>query len=280
MPPPLSRCRAETMQTAERIVVDPGWAGSFRYDYYRSLLSAVKERFPIRLFRDARDLSSWHHSGALLRHDIDIALPPAVRMAELEHDAGVCSTYMVMVRSVLYDVSRRESSDMLAEIIAMGHEVGVHFDCPESFRGDANEVTVLESLISDDCRRLEDILGIAVDSVSFHRPVPWLLRGPLLIGGRVNAYAELLMGWYLSDSKGRWRDGEPLTRLTRPESPILQLLTHPIWWGENHQAPRDRLESFFVAQSQRMEPAETIVFDRLLEQTVPGIRRAGIPPSE
>jgi hypothetical protein len=256
-------------------MTDSGWAEDFSYDYYRGMLRTLPGRFVSRLFREAPAIPTLSGS-VFLRHDIDIHLLPALRMATVEHAERISSTYMVMVRSCLYDVSSADSAHILADIISLGHEVGVHFDCPENLRQDKASLSDIESLILDDCRYLEDILGIGVQSISFHRPIPWLLRGPLMIGGKVNAYANEFMGWYLSDSKGNWRAGEPLALLAESAPhPVLQLLTHPIWWGEEHRPPADRLESFYQLQTRDMEPKNAQEFDRMLTATIPGIRRSG-----
>jgi hypothetical protein len=252
-----------------------GWAGDFTYDYYRKILKVVGTLFIPRLFREAANLPGLSGS-AFLRHDIDISLWPALRMAAIEQEQHLSSTYMVMVRSRLYDVSSTESARILSEILGMGHEVGVHFDCPEELRHDHGDISTLESSILEDCRRLEDVLGTAVQSISFHRPVPWLLRGALMVNGKVNAYANELMHWYLSDSKGNWRAGEPLGLLKDDSHSVLQLLTHPIWWGKEHQSPAERLESFYLFQTRRMEPASTAQFDQALAATIPGIMRSGV----
>jgi hypothetical protein len=252
-----------------------GWSDDFSYDYYRRILCALKGRFIPRLFGDAIALSAWSGATVLVRHDVDLSLSAAVRMAAVERDLGVRSTYMVMAQSRLYDISRVEMAQILSEIHDMGHEIGVHFDCPDDLRDDDGHIDALESLIVEDCRRIEDVLGEAVRSISFHRPVQWLLRGGLVVCGRVNAYAEELMACYLSDSKGKWRAGEPLSLVANAAGPILQLLTHPVWWGDMHQPPTERLESFFLQETKRMLPEQAACFDRILEATIPGIRRSG-----
>jgi hypothetical protein len=252
-----------------------GWSEDFSYDYYRRILATVADRFTPRLFRDAAQLSTWTAPSVFLRHDIDISLPPAVRMAAVERQCGTPSTYMVMTQSRLYDISRSEPARMLREIAAMGHEIGVHFDCPEELRNGNGRLETIEQLILRDCERLEGALGAPVHSISFHRPIPWLLHGPLLVRGKVNAYAGELMGWYLSDSKGNWRAGEPLPQLSNQSKTVLQLLTHPIWWGEEHEYPAQRLESFFRAETCDMRPEDAEYLDQTLAATIPGIRRSG-----
>ncbi len=104
---------------------------------------------------------------------------------------------------------------------------------------------------------LEEYLGREVRSVSFHRPVPELLRGPLHIAGRVSGYAESLFGWYLSDSRARWREGEPIASLAQPRSPWLQILVHPVWWGEGDLRPDVRLRAVVhELATERGEPFE------------------------
>jgi hypothetical protein len=263
--------------------MNSGWSEDFSYDYYRRILAAVTARFTPRLFREAVQ-QDWSAHCVFLRHDIDIALPPAVRMAAAERESGAVSTYMVMVHSRLYDITRGESVRLLREIAAMGHEIGVHFDCPEELRtrnGNPNSgMAAIEPLILKDCERLENALGAPVHSISFHRPIPWLLGGPLLVCGKVNAYATELMAWYLSDSKGNWRGGEPLPQLSDPSKTILQLLTHPIWWGHKHEHPAQRLDLFFHAETRHMRPQDANDFDLLLAATIPGIRRSGATDTE
>src|SRR5207302_922810 len=133
----------------------------------------------------------------------------------------------------------------------------LHFDFEDpAQRAGGAVVEAVEPAIAAACARLEAASGQPVRSLSFHRPLPQFLRGPSLVAGRVNAYARELMDWYLSDSGGRWRQGEPLPMLEHPTRPMLQLLTHPIWWAEQHQAPPDRLDAFLTAATVGLSAAE------------------------
>ena len=231
-----------------------------------------------------------------LRHDVDVSVSRALRMAEIEHACGVQSTYYVMTASPMYTLP--PNAQLVREIVALGYEVGLHFDCPAEHRiklplndaettqipangvscddqDESNErLKLLESRIERDCSLIEDILGRRVESISFHRPDPWCLRGPMRIGGRVNAYAAGLMEWYISDSKGNWREGEPLPMLVAPSKRVLQLLIHPIWWGDEHLSPEDRLQDFRAAETQGLSPAAVANWDASLEATLPGAKWA------
>jgi hypothetical protein len=175
----------------------------------------------------------------------------------------------------MYTLQDASSKGILRQIQSLGHEVGLHFDCPVELRHEKGDLSQLEDKIEDACSELEACIGVRVRSVSFHRPIPWLLRGPLLIRSRVNAYAKELMEWYLSDSKGSWREGEPLPKLRQPRGNTLQLLTHPIWWSDTHLPAAERLDEFVREKTRGLTRSQAAEFDAALTSTVPGVQRPG-----
>jgi hypothetical protein len=242
------------------------WAADFSYAYFRRLMETAKGHFDVHVVAEAPQVvAAAGRPKLILRNDVDVSLARAVHLAEVEHEMGVRATFMVMTNSPLYRVEDPASRAALARLLALGHEVGLHFDFehPHARRDDAS-VAAVEPAIVAACARLEDAIGQPVRSLSFHRPLPGFLRGPLWVAGRVNAYARELMGWYLSDSGGRWREGEPLPMLARPRGPVLQFLTHPIWWDTDHQAPADRLRAFVEAQTAGRPAAERAAFSATL----------------
>jgi hypothetical protein len=132
---------------------------------------------------------------------------------------------------------------ILKAMRAHGHEVGLHYDVVARGMLDVDRAT-REQDIARACEELEEIVDAPIGSVSFHLPVKDLLRGPLRVAGRVSGYGEDLFRWYLSDSRARWREGEPIASLDRPRSHVLQILVHPVWWGERSDRPDLRLRSF------------------------------------
>ena len=251
-----------------------GWSADFSYDYFRQLLKAMQANFKPQLLSQApRIVNAGNVPKIILRHDVDVSLKHALRMAEIETEFGIRATYMFIQNSPLYCLEDAASRDVLGRLISMGHEVGLHFDVSDDTRHTTCEVSQVELQIDLACKQLESITGSSVESISFHRPLPGFLHGPLIVHGRTNAYSAQLMNWYLSDSKGYWREGEPLPKLTRPEKPLLQLLIHPIWWGEKHGLPEDRLQEFFSEETQGKPPQFVRAFDRDLTNTLPAVRR-------
>ncbi len=251
-----------------------GWGADFSYSYFRKLLEIIRIDFEPRLLSDASRVNHPTDKRlAFLRHDVDVDLSKALRMAEIEREHNVPASYMIMNASLLYNVEDASVVRALREIQSFGHEVGLHFDCPEELRQGRGNVSEIEDNIERACAELEDCIGSPVRSLSFHRPIPWLLRGPLLIGSRVNAYAAELMEWYLSDSKGNWREGEPLPKLKQLYGNKLQLLTHPIWWGDTHLPPQQRLDEFLSERTRGFRRSEAEAFASALMTTLPGVPR-------
>ncbi|HZU07808.1 MAG TPA: hypothetical protein VFB73_17730 [Chloroflexota bacterium] len=240
---------------------------NFTYAYYRQMLAAMKANFHCHRLVDAERVLQAPRARPVLflRHDIDIDPFRALPMAELEAAAGIQATYMVMTNTPLYRVDDPSCRAALLTLAAMGHEIGLHFDFDhEAERHTPPDPATLERRILAACDQLQQSLGIPIASVSFHRPIPALLHGPLRLAGKINAYAQELMAWYLSDSGGRWRDGEPLPRLRQPDRPILQLLVHPIWWGESYRPAAIIIRTVFDTLRRTCAPEHLSAIDAAL----------------
>jgi hypothetical protein len=253
------------------------WSADWSYEYLHRLMAKVKSRYALATLSTAPDVLAAAAPAtptAFIRHDIDVSLQRAQNLAALENSWGVTATYHVMLSCPFYDVHDPASRASLAAIRAAGHEVGLHYH-------PAHDEAMLPPHAVDEeidgaCNRLEGVLGEAVTSVSFHLPPPGLIGGPLRVAGRVNAYAAPLLEWYLSDSRGRWREGEPLVTLDAPRSSFLQMLVHPLWWGPKNERPPHRL-SGLVAE---LAAARGASFDAIAQQIEKHIVVLATPPDE
>ncbi len=227
-----------------------GWSADFSYGYFRRILQAIQLNFESHLLAEVPEMQPANgRPQLLLRHDVDVSLEKALEMAKIEREFGIHATYMVIPNSPFYWLEDGTAQAIFRQLISMGHEVALHFDVSEEERKNNCGISSVEQQIEAACKRLEQAIAQPIRSISFHRPMPQFLHGPLMICGRVNAYAHELMRWYLSDSKGCWREGEPLPKLLKPEKPLLQLLIHPIWWGDQHISREDRLQEFFNTET-------------------------------
>ncbi|PWU18957.1 MAG: hypothetical protein C5B48_14250, partial [Candidatus Rokuibacteriota bacterium] len=95
---------------------------SFELRHYAELLEAAREGGYRFAFFDREPEAG----DLLLRHDVDLALAPALQMAELEAELGIGATYFLMTRSELYNLEAPSGVGALHRLRELGHRVGLH----------------------------------------------------------------------------------------------------------------------------------------------------------
>jgi hypothetical protein len=160
-----------------------------------------------------------------LRHDVDLSLAAAVRMAELEAARGVSATYFLMTRSVFYNLASHDGVATVKRLRELGHRVGLHAVHPH--------------VDFDD--RFDPVLA-------WHNPDPEFMNEPL--DGLVNVMSPPWFdrGHYRSDSNQHWRSGDPTAAFAARELEWLQLLTHPEIWAFDGATMRQTMESMLAAE--------------------------------
>lgn len=152
---------------------------------------------------------------AFWRHDVDISLAAAVRMARFAEVAGVRSTFYLNPRCDFYNLFSREGRDTVRHILDCGHQLGVHV---EDALGDP------EQDAANDLQLAEAWYGPVTFGrrVSFHMPKPavlWRVFRPFF----ENAYAPEWEGRYVSDSRG-----VPIAEQVTDD---MQVSLHPEHWA-------------------------------------------------
>lgn len=217
----------------------------FTYNAYRGLLHLLREEN--YAFTDYRRYAESSRC-VILRHDIDNSLSQAVRLAEIEAEEGVHSTWFVLLRTDFYNPASAASQQALRRIRELGHEIGLHFD-EMAYAGEGGTGSCAgsstEELIVREAGILADICGCPVTTVSMHRPSKATLEADLHIPGMVNSYGQTFFHdfKYLSDSHRRWR--EPLEEIIHGgEYDHLHILTHAFWYHEQEQSISQSVGSF------------------------------------
>ncbi|MSO58506.1 MAG: hypothetical protein EXQ77_05640 [Thermoleophilia bacterium] len=147
--------------------------------------------------------------GALyLRHDVDLSLEAALRMAELEASLGATATYFLQTESVFYNLASHEGADALTGLRALGHRVGLHAVHPRA---------ALDA-------RFDPV-------VAWHNPDPAYMTQRVEGALNVMESARFDPTYYRSDSNQRWRHGDPTEEIRAGAFPWLQLLIHPEIWA-------------------------------------------------
>jgi hypothetical protein len=176
---------------------------AFDLAHYRELLEAARAGG----YRWAAFDHEPEPGDLFLRHDVDLTLEAALRMAELEAELGASATYFLMTRSVFYNLHSPAGERAIERLSELGHRVALHALHPHVDRDE----------------RFDPVLA-------WHNPEPEYMREP--VDGLVNVMQS---PWfdpehYRSDSNQHWRSGCPHEALARGEPAWLQLLVHPEIW--------------------------------------------------
>lgn len=174
----------------------------------------------------------------LLRHDVDLSLAAALRLARLERERGATATYFLMTESVFYNLSSEHGRTVLRELRDLGHAVGLHAVYPRASHDD----------------RFDAVLA-------WHNPDPAYVHEP--VGGFVNVMQPpwFTKGRYRSDSNQHWREGCPHPGLAQGDFEWLQLLVHPEIWVHDGATMRETMEAMLDAK--RREWLEQLADDRI-----------------
>jgi len=198
-------------------------------DLYLKFISKAQERnFAFVQFKDfLPGCPPLPQRFIALRHDIDFAPGYSLQMAELEHAAGVKSTFFVLVDGQFYDPLETETIRQIRQIRALGHEIGLHFAVSNAVERDIGKEVAFRVEI------LSAIAGETVWSFSQHDPVNAGFVGVTLPEGHYPCVdvSEVIRNHnllYVSDSAMMWRQYTFETALD--ENRNLCLLAHPHSW--------------------------------------------------
>jgi len=207
---------------------------SFDLDHYGELIQAAREGGYRFAFFDREP----EESDLFLRHDVDLSLDAALRMAQLEQEAGAAATYFLMTESVFYNLASEEGRAALGRLRELGHRIGLHAVHP---RAELDE-------------RFDPVLA-------WHNPDPGYMRDP--VPGAVNVMQApwFTEGHYRSDSNQHWRSGCPHQALAAGELPWLQLLVHPEIWAFTGGTMGETMRTMLDAERER--DLERLAADRI-----------------
>ena len=176
----------------------------------------------------------------VLRHDIDVSLLAALKMAEMETDLGIKSTYFVLFSSNFYNVLEGKNVEILRQISKLGHEVGLHYD-PSQYRSyNRNPKKTLKIEI----QLLEHLLNRGVYSIARHGP--WDKDPFATTKEYINAnHPSMRRDVFVHDSSRAWTPLQDLFKLLNNPPRRVQLLTHPENWQEDKLSREALLDRFF-----------------------------------
>jgi len=195
---------------------------AFDLEHYRELLGAARAGgYRFAFFDRAPE-----PGDLLLRHDVDLSLEAALRVAELEAESGAVATYFLMTRGEFYNLASPSGERALARLRELGHRVGLHPVWP----------------------RVE-LDGRFDPVVAWHNPDPEYMCEP--VEEAVNVMEPPWADVYLSDSNQHWRQGCPHEELAAGAFERLQLLTHPEIWVYEGSTMHETMLALLAAERER-----------------------------
>jgi hypothetical protein len=251
-----------------------GTAQPFTLAEYRELVERTASAYPFADFSIVGEADLASRRFCLLRHDVDYSPSRSLRLARIEAELGVATTYTVQLNSLFYNALERGTRDQLRAIADLGHQIGLHFDAV--WHGIADEAALNEG-IAWEAATLGRALGVEVRMFSFHNTTPFTMAcRASRYGGLWNAYAGVLQEHvsYTSDSNGFWRFRS--WRQALDEDPErLQVLTHPGWWDEEPATPAERISRIIEERSRKTWSAYAATLSDNDRENRTGVSEAG-----
>lgn len=214
------------------------------YTNYRRIIRDIKATGKSMGYEEAVGQNAF----IIMRHDIEFSIERAYKMSLVESEEEFNSTYFVQITNNSYNAFSKHSIDMLKDMARRGHHIGLHYH----LNGQLDPVLVRDG-VRDELRIMSEMLGMDINSYSFHRPVKEVYYYNISIPYTINAYSKDFFTYadnvkeddeleikYIADSKHRWNYGYPDYE-TLMKYKKIQLLIHPFSWTEEGY---DNLENF------------------------------------
>jgi len=210
----------------------------FSYNEYKNIIRLIEQHLPII---DFADVTTTKRKFCVIRHDIEFSIDRAAKLAEVEQQLGISTTYTVQLRNNTYNALSEKNIELIHYIKSLGHCIALHQNPPYMSEKD------LKEYVLKDIETLEHYYGFEVDRYAFHRPKQEQLAMYLDIPGKINCYGKEYFHYfkgaehrkptdfdvtYLADSNHQWKYGHPI-ELDFNTVSKLQLNTHPFSWTEH-----------------------------------------------
>lgn len=227
-------------------------------DYERLLRRLKRENYSFSGYREADE---EHGKTAILRHDVDWSPEKALKMAKLEADLGISSTFFFLLTSPFYNLLYEENRAYMDEVRELGCDVGLHFSTHQYWKAEPPPEKLTQA-VNTERRILSLLLEEHVDVVSFHIPPNWILQRRF--DEFISTYEPRFFDEfaYRGDSNQRWREEHPFES-TIPDR--IQILTHPGLWGESGSTFENRLRS---EQERRFDSISAFLQHQFIDDAV------------
>lgn len=211
----------------------------FTEDNYRKLVRMAKNDWEII------DAAHYRDKGRIcfVRHDVDLSLHRAYRLAVIEAEEGVRSTYFINLHSRFYNPLEDECAKLILGIIKLGHLLGLHFD-PTFYYSLPKKYHKTIPHLEREKEVLSNIFQVEIRVFSIHNPgsMEDLCADQDEICEMINTYGPFFRTKfvYCSDSNGCWRHKRLQEVLEAKKNARLHILIHPGWWTKRPMTPHEK----------------------------------------
>lgn len=211
----------------------------FTYKAYKGMIEKLLDKnYEISDYKNYKEKKKV----VILRHDIDTSLEKALRIAEIEKELNVYSTYFILLSTDFYNINSEKSLKIVKEIKRLGGKIGLHFDEKKYKINDQEDYI---KYVNYELDILSSILNEKIDIVSMHRPSKEFLEMDLEIPNVINSYQKVFFNKfkYISDSRMNWRENVEEI-IEKNQYKALHILIHPFWYEENEKTMEEKLKIF------------------------------------
>ena len=197
---------------------------SFNLSHYKKTLLSYKEAGYVIKNSCMNNLAE---KDLHLVHDVDFTPSLALKLANTEKEVDAISTFFFRIKAKNYNLFSFDNIQVIKKLISMGHNVGLHYEPTAQNVDLKNDI---ESVIDATSK----MLHLNVDFFNVHEPARTGIDVSKMLPEKNRSYnSAFFKGYkYLSDSGGRWREGCFSQHINKHDK--LLVLTHPIWWYEEH----------------------------------------------
>jgi len=222
---------------------------NFTLKHYEEICNLIaKSQYKICFFNDCLD----YEKLIILRHDIDAGIDQSFKIAKIENEYNLKSTFFLWLRSPFYNIFEKKYTDIIYNIVKLGHQIDLHFD--ESVYKIENEKD-LNKFVKREIKITEYYFYTNIYAVSMHRPSEWLLNNDIKLDKYINTYGKKFFKEfkYFSDSRRQWREGCICKKIDVNRYDKLHILIHPFWWVDKDISFNKRMADFIRDKVNKLE---------------------------
>lgn len=218
----------------------------FTYDEYRYILKRLETqgyRFVDyhEALEDVHNPNTQHF--AVIRHDLDVSLENAIKIAKIDNELNIQSTFFILVNTNFYHVFWNQDTLLIKGLQSLDREIGLHFafqEKPEAW------------VLNHERIGFEGYYQTKIDFFTIHCPHKLNEEFSALLYGLQNV-SEIQNVKYFGDGWGQWRHGHPLESDEFKQGKPLHLNFHPIWWNEEPKSPLICLNEFIKRKNKELK---------------------------